>query len=600
MIRRCVVLLFCFASFLAHAHHTALHDREESDPAPAGGEYWAGPALSGSWFDPARNGEGFVLEVLADGSAVVVWFTYPAAGEPGEQAWLIGQGGRLAGNRIRFDLVTRTRGGVWGDAFAPARIENVPWGTLEFEFHSCTSATVRYAGTPAYGSGTFELTRLTELDELRCDGARATTPNGARSLAGLRSKSGPWFVATRSGEGWFVEELAGGVTVVYWFTYDPQGNQAWTVGAGVRDGERLVVDQQTITRGTRFGSGFDPAAVQRTRWGSIEFTFTECNKADFRYASVLPGYDANARTATRLGMLASAPCIDGTPQLRRSGTWTEVAATPAPAQSEHAATTLDGKIYALGGYGDGNGFKRYDPAANQWTELPDLPSGRHHLAAFAIDGGVYFVGGDAIGSAGQDVAAYRYDVATSAWEPRPEMSFTFGSQAAVMHGRAYVGAGDGSVEEYDPRARIKRRIEAPNLTERDHAQVVAFLGELWVIGGRSPETDTVAIYDPAAQRWRAGPRMGNTRGGFAAAVVGDQIVVGGGELINITPFRLEPTVEVIVAGGDRWAFAPNLPVPVHGVAGAAANGRFYAISGSTNAGSRFGATGRVFAIELVP
>lgn len=595
MIRCLLAIVLGFAALFAHAHD------EPPGPGPGPtGTYWAGPALSGSWFDTARNGEGFVLEVLADGSAVAVWFTYPPAGEAGEQAWLIGQGGRLVGNRIVFDLVTRTRGGVWGDAFDPARIENVTWGTFEFEFTDCTHATLRYTGPAGWGSGSQTLSRLTALDELGCDGARATTASGARALAGLRSKSGPWFVSTRSGEGWFVEELPGGVSVVYWFTYDPQGNQAWTVGAGTRDGNRLVIGENTITRGTRFGAAFDPAAIVRTRWGSIEFNFTECNKADFRYASVLPGYDANTRTATRLGTLASAPCIDGTPQLRRNGTWTELAATPAPAQSEHAATTLDGKIYVLGGYGDGTGFKRYDPANGQWSTLPSLPSGRHHLSAFAIDGGVYFVGGGAIGDAGQDIPGFRYDVATSTWEPRTELAFTYGSQAAVMHGRAYIGAGDGSVEEYDPRARIKRLIHPPDLVERDHAQVVAYLGELWVIAGRSPETNTVAIWNPAAQRWRAGPRVDNRRGGFAAAVVGDQLVIAGGENIGINPARVEPTVEVIVAGAERWAFAPSLPVPVHGVAGAAIGERFYAISGSTQAGSRFGATGRVFAIELVP
>ena len=30
--------------------------------------------LSGSWYDPDHNGEGYVLEVLADGRVVVYWF----------------------------------------------------------------------------------------------------------------------------------------------------------------------------------------------------------------------------------------------------------------------------------------------------------------------------------------------------------------------------------------------------------------------------------------------------------------------------------------------------------------------------------------------
>lgn len=613
MHRRFAVLLLLLLSVcvpaLACLNKTV---REDASPVHRAGllatatadTYWAGPALSGSWFDPARDGEGFMLEVLADGSAVVVWFTYPAAGEPGQQAWLIGQDGRLSGNRLRFDLVVRPRGGTWGDAFDPSRIEALPWGTLEFEFHGCSSATVRYAGPAAYGSGSFELTRLTTLDQLACDGARATTPGGARALSGLRSKSGPWFVSTRSGEGWFVEELAGGTSVVYWFTYDPQGNQVWTVGAASRDGNRLVIDNNMITSGTRFGSGFDPAAIQRTRWGSIEFTFTECHKADFSYASVLPGYGNNARAASRLGVLASAPCLDGTPQVRRNGTWTELAAMPAPAQSEHAATTLDGKIYALGGFGDPTGFKRYDPATNQWTELPDLPAGRDHLAAFALDGGVYYVGGVAQGGGPQEERGFRYDVAANTWQALPELRTVFGSLATTLHGRVYIGSGDGSLDEYDPRARLVRHIAPPDDSPpRDHAQVVAFLGEIWFIAGRQPETTIVKIYDPASGRWRNGPRTDRQRGGFAAAVVGDQIVIGGGEVLGATqvlPARLEPTVELIVAGADRWTLAGEVPVRVHGVPGVALNGRFHVVSGSASAGLTTGATGRVFAIEWTP
>ncbi|HJU38739.1 MAG TPA: hypothetical protein VJ724_04145, partial [Tahibacter sp.] len=176
MIRRFVVaVVLCLFAMISVAYNHV-----PPGPAPAGDAYWTGPALSGSWFDPARDGEGFVLNVLADGSAVAVWFTYPPSGEAGAQAWLIAQGGRLVGNRIVFDLVTRTRGGVWGDAFDPSRIENVSWGSFEFEFHDCTHATVRYAGPAAWGSGTLSLSRLTSIDETGCDGARATTPAGAR------------------------------------------------------------------------------------------------------------------------------------------------------------------------------------------------------------------------------------------------------------------------------------------------------------------------------------------------------------------------------------------------------------------------------------
>ena len=36
---------------------------------------WVGPAMSGSWYTPERNGEGFTLQVLDNGTAHALWFT---------------------------------------------------------------------------------------------------------------------------------------------------------------------------------------------------------------------------------------------------------------------------------------------------------------------------------------------------------------------------------------------------------------------------------------------------------------------------------------------------------------------------------------------
>jgi hypothetical protein len=581
---------------------TAAHDL--ASPAGEGtvtGPHWAGPAVSGAWYAAARDGEGIIVQYLPDGRALAVWFTYPAVGEPGEQAWLIAQDGVVDGDTIRFATVYQPQGGVFGDAFDPAAIQLVPWGTLDLQLDGCGAMTARYAGPAAYGSGERSLSRLTVIDQLDCNGARRLTATGARALAGLRARSGAWYVSTRSGEGWLIEELADGRSVVYWFTYTPQGRQAWTIGIGTRDGDRLVIDDNLITRGTRFGSAFDPAAVERIGWGRIELTFVDCNTVDVAYDSTQVGYGAAQRRAVRLTALVSAVCVDGTPQPRSNGSWVEAASLPPLPQSEHAATVWDNRIYVLGGFGDPRGFKRYDPQSGQWAELPDLPAGRDHLAAFAFEGAIYMSGGAPNDGGDQSVGGFRYDIAAGRWDPRPELLFNLGSHAAVLNGRAYIGTDDGSLQEYDPRRRASRRIEPANAAiGRDHSQVVAFLGEIWMIAGRLPENAAVAIYDPVSERWRVGPALQRRRGGFAAAVVDDQIVVGGGELIATFPGSVVPSVEVYTTGADAWQFAPNLPIPVHGVAGAGLLGRFHAISGATVAGSISGTTGRMFYIQLVP
>jgi N-acetylneuraminic acid mutarotase len=561
------------------------------------GPYWPGPAVSGSWYDPARSGEGLIVQYLQNGKALVIWFTYPPAGGASEQAWLITDLGRVEGSKLKFDKVYQPQGGIFGDAFNPANISNVVWGTMELEFTNCNAATLRYSGPPAFGSGERALTRLTALDQLQCNGTRAFVAGGARDLAGLRAKSGAWYVPSRSGEGWMVEELPDGRTLVYWFTYDPQGRQAWTIGVGTRVGNRLEIVDNALTRGTHFGSAFDPAQVQQVPWGRLTFTFDTCDSATVSYNSGVAGYGSGTRTAARLSSLGGAACIDGTPLARTRGNWVESAAIPGPPQSEHAATVLDGKIYMMSGFGDPRGFKRYDAATDTWATLQTTPAGRDHLAAFAIDGGVFMSGGSPQGGGDDVTIAFRYDVAAARWEPRPEVGPHFGSHAAMLNGRAYIGSFSGSLQEYDPAQRLVRTIARASTRQRDHSQVVAFLGEIWMIAGRTPETTSVSIYDPVTEKWRDGPSLNRVRGGFAAAVVGDQIVIGGGEVLGASA-RIEPSVEVYTAGMSSWQLGPDLPLPVHGVAGAAVGGRFYAIGGSRNAATAEGNTGRMHSILL--
>ena len=592
--------LLCLILFALANDYARAHDHELSAKAESGQAYWPGPAVSGSWYNPQRSGEGFVLEYLSNGTVLVIWFTFPATGEPGAQDWIIGEGGYVVGNRIRFDHMYRTFGGTWGDAFNPGAIRRVEWGTLEFEFNDCNSATFRYAGPQSHGSGERSMTRLTALDQIQCTGNRAVTSTGGRALSGLRSTSGAWYVPSRSGEGWYMEQLPGERLLVYWFTFDPLGHQAFVLGVGQRVEDQYEILDMHMTRGPRFGDAFDPASVVRSAWGRMTVSFSDCGHAEIGYQSIEPGYASGTRTATRLSQLAGTACIDGTPEALTQGSWQAAAPMPSPAQSELDATVLNGKLYALGGFGDPRGFKRYDPLVNQWETLTPLPSGRHHLSAFAHDGGVYYGGGDSSGGGEPGLGGYRYDVATNLWEPRPELPADFGSRAAVLHGRVFLGTTSGELLEYDPRQRISRHIANPvNQDERDHAQVQAFLGEIWIIGGRSPETSSVVIYDPASEQWRTGPRLRHFRGGAAATVVGHQLMISGGEVVVGTR-RLEPSTEVYAAGTDAWKIGPPIPIPTHGSAAGAIGNRAYVVSGGTSAGSPCCASGRLFSIEFVP
>src|SRR5215216_1586077 len=83
---------------------------------------WVGPAFSGTWFAPDRSGEGISLQVLDNGKALALWFTYPPASGSAQQAWIYAQDGRVEGDRVIFDAAITTRGPRFGAGFDPANL----------------------------------------------------------------------------------------------------------------------------------------------------------------------------------------------------------------------------------------------------------------------------------------------------------------------------------------------------------------------------------------------------------------------------------------------------------------------------------------------
>ncbi len=119
---------------------------------------------SGSWYNATRSGEGFDLQWLANGAAVVTWYTYDASGN---QVWLLGVGSQQ-GNAIVFDQMAITNGPKFGAAYNKADLQQEDWGSLTLTL-DCNGGTAHYASKQAaFGSGDLTLTRLTHLQQPAC------------------------------------------------------------------------------------------------------------------------------------------------------------------------------------------------------------------------------------------------------------------------------------------------------------------------------------------------------------------------------------------------------------------------------------------------
>ncbi len=120
---------------------------------------------SGTWFDPSHDGEGYTVQWLDDSQVLVMWFSYDPEGN---QYWMLGMGS-LEDGRIVMPEVLATRGATFGEAFDPDAVERFEWGAIEMSL-DCLSGSADYQSVlPAFGSGSFELDRLTFLAGLDCE-----------------------------------------------------------------------------------------------------------------------------------------------------------------------------------------------------------------------------------------------------------------------------------------------------------------------------------------------------------------------------------------------------------------------------------------------
>ena len=284
-------------------------------------------------------------------------------------------------------------------------------------------------------------------------------------------------------------------------------------------------------------------------------------------------------------------------------TWRQLAPAPAPRQ-EVSYTALGGRLYLAAG-GD-RSQDRYDPAANSWTEVAELPASFNsldHVSAVAVGGEIVYTGG-----LSQWEYPFPVSGATSIYDPLGD-SFATGVDmpspraaggAAAWHDELIYAGGLGSegsvtrVDAFDPLTGEWTRLEdMPR--PRDHFQAAVVGDELYAIGGRRTfeaeggiEFEDIAAIDvldlptddedlPAA-KWRpAVSSIPTPRGGLGVAAVGTCVYAIGGELESGVTGATESYDTV----GGEWRALPSLATPRHGIEAATVGKTIYVAGGGT-------------------
>ena len=242
--------------------------------------------LTGSWYEPATDGQGIEVEVYPDlspgmGSIFVSWFTYDAvSGGADHQRWYTAQGPVATGQPNAALTIYQNTGGNFN---APPITSAQPVGTASLSFDTCTSGQLSYIFTDGTGrTGNIPLTRITQ--NVTCS---ATAPYPTNSDFAL---SGNWYEAATSGQGFTVEvNPISGAFFATWYTYVPIGTTAGVAG------QRWYTAQGAFTPGVRSipvtiyettGGMFDqptPPGQNTVPVGTATMAFQSCSAATFAY-----------------------------------------------------------------------------------------------------------------------------------------------------------------------------------------------------------------------------------------------------------------------------------------------------------------------------
>ncbi|MAF48805.1 MAG: hypothetical protein CMM10_11100 [Rhodospirillaceae bacterium] len=286
------------------------------------------------------------------------------------------------------------------------------------------------------------------------------------------------------------------------------------------------------------------------------------------------------------------------------------------ANSETAVAQMGDKIYVFGGYPrlriTVDTAIEYDAKTDSWRHIARLPVKTNHAMAAAVNGRVYVIGGQQT-AGGRRVGGrfqredpkflnrvFAWNPSTNQWaEKAPMPSKRSGGVAVAAGGKIYVAGGrtresGDDFAVYDPEA--DRWTVLPDVpTQRNHLGAAAIDGKIYVVGGRfgpgfrSPKTDALEVYDPAANTWSKRKPMLRPRGGINAVAANGCLHVFGGEGNDEVASGVYPDHDVYDPRSDSWRALDAMPVPVHGVTGMAfVNGWIHFPGGGTRIGGSSG------------
>lgn len=280
--------------------------------------------------------------------------------------------------------------------------------------------------------------------------------------------------------------------------------------------------------------------------------------------------------------------------------WSVRAPLPVP-RTDHAAVTLDGNVYVLGGF-SGSTLARvdaYDPATDRWTRKADMLTARRSFAAGVINGKIYV----SAGMSYSDPNGVTYVTETEAYDPvnntwtalapcpmdratnsvLGNVSITGGA----AYGHLYVMVfntntqGYAATYEYEPTTDSWTTKAQPPFSYVQYS-MVAVADRLYLLASGAQPGEQMAEYDPQddiwviraslPSVWWAGLGEGNGKLYAFGGVMLDQ---------NRQPTSVLADIEEYDPASDRWSARGAMGVARHSARAVEIGGQVYVVGGAS-------------------
>ncbi|MCJ8164432.1 hypothetical protein MKJ04_06210, partial [Pontibacter sp. E15-1] len=301
--------------------------------------------------------------------------------------------------------------------------------------------------------------------------------------------------------------------------------------------------------------------------------------------------------------------------------WTYAARQPYTV-TESQGKVVNGKLYTFGGFDSQKSTftptsraYSYDPIANNWTAIAPMPpmngtnyGGVTH-AGFATDGtDIYFAGGYTSNSSGTGQIfgtkeVWKYIVSENRYERLPDLPIVVsGGQLEFLDGGLHHIGGTNASRTADLGNHYVLQLN--NLTggwktleplpmPRHHAGSAVYQNKIYFIGGQMGHDSKLVTsklvhrYDPVIKEWQQMaelpvPSGANGRGHIssAAIVVGERILVLGGETVHVT--GVTNMVSAYTPATNSWENLTPLPRGRYSGVAAYLNSKIYYTGGSNS------------------